>query len=227
MSDTNKTADWKLQVRAHFGSVQLSEQKQNEFEKLLLGSDASPSVSGKKELLKPSWIQTVRKSVGYLATAAAAAGLALFFTESISTDNDLLAELASVPAVRSYPPDFDLEGDASALGEIVQEVFPTETFDVSLPEHVKSEYAPREGRFFTWAGGPGVSIRLTSNKPESRLRGNTFLYIVKLSGKNERRFPKDRVVRRSSNNGREKKIHAWREGKYGFAIVQTTATSSD
>lgn len=218
----NKTQDARSALRGYFSQARLSQEKAKHLEGLLLADGVA-----KTPVVRQRVVSRVRQNL--LASAAGGAVAAVLAVVAVSTyyeEPDIISELASIPSARSYPPDFDLEGDASAFSSIVQEVFPAEGFATDLPEQISGQYFPSEGRFFTWAGGPGVSIRLRSREPSpaSGHHPQTTLYIVRLSGKAEKKFPKENTTRRVSvTGGKEKKIQLWREGKYGFAVIQNAA----
>lgn len=252
MTKPNPDASWRRQVSQHLhGSVSYSASQRSSLRDSLLSaarqsgqiSDPVAHVVAARHQHKPWW---KRYGLDYLAVAFVAAGLAMAvlpsFKNSSGENNEALADLLSAPTMRSYPPDFDLEGDATALGDIMQDVFPAEAelpFKAEFPSHLAVKFKPTEGRFFTWAGEPGVSIRLTptaltrvsSNLP-SAAAGTlsshaTTLFIIKLNGIAEQKFPKERLVKRmTSRTGKDRRVHVWRDGNYGFAIVQNASTAS-
>lgn len=173
-----------------------------------------------------SWMQSMHRSgVGYLTSAVLAAGLTFAVSRPADDDtSDPIIEFASQTARLNYPPDFDLEGDPNGFREIVQDVFPQkDVFQAELPKEVASgNFVPSEGRFFTWSGEPGVSIHLKSSRSDPD--APAMLYIVRLTEKNERKFPKENTIKKLAGRaGKGKKVNVWRDGTYGYAMVQGVA----
>lgn len=252
--NTTQNACWRKQVQQHLqGTVSYSDAQRSALRKAMLAAahqssqTSEPVVPGlASALLHKSWWK--RFGFDYLAVAIAAAGFTIFvlpstlLVNSSGETNEALTDLLSTPTMRSYPPDFDLEGDANALADVMQDVFPADAelpFKAEFPSHLTGKFKPTEGRFFTWAGEPGVSIRLTpaaltrvsSNLP-SAVAGTlsshvTTLFIVKLNGFAEQKFPKERVVKRvATRSGKDRRIHVWRQGNYGYAVVQNASAAS-
>jgi hypothetical protein len=144
---------------------------------------------------------------------------------------DPIAELTQLSGPRVYPPDFDLEGDSKAMNDIVVELFADKDFFISdLPKQVLAEYKPNEGRFFSWDGEPAVSIQMNQN-PNAISKKNVpqaTLLIVKLSEKSQRKFPKEKQTRKvASKAGKMRKVNVWREGNFGYAMVQDNVALND
>lgn len=111
-----------------------------------------------------------RSGVGYVAAAAACI---VAVTVSNAPNFERVASRVD-PGILRYarvlPADFDLEGDASALPSVVSEVVGTnvgggrekgQPFELHLPDDLRRQYVPREGRFFTGPEGQlGVAIQL-------------------------------------------------------------------
>lgn len=215
----------KEEMRLHFSQVNLSAEKRESLQSLLLNQGLE--THQKSSVTSVGFFQKLRNTKlvhvwGYGAAVLATALASFALTNSWVKESEAVADFASIPPLRSYPPDFDLEGDASAFSEIVQEVFPTgEGFAGEIPAEVKGQYSPSEGRFFTWAGGPAVSIRMHNKSKGLTKNPQTTLYIVRLSGKADRNFPSDSVTRRFEQSGKERKVKLWREGNYGYAFVQS------
>lgn len=170
---------------------------------------------------------------GYVAAVLLAAS-ATFFVQrewgpggTFGDDTfDPIADLANQPGPRSYPADFDLEGDPAGFREIVQEVFPhQDVFSADLGKQLAGGgYTPSEGRFFTWSGEPGVSILLKGEQGGDTTPAT--LYIVRLTDKNEQKFPRERTLKRvTGRSGKVRKVNVWRDGRYGYAMVQSVALS--
>lgn len=235
-SKNGQVPNWKEQVRQHFSQVTLSASEQDNLEKELLGARETPLLQARSVVrpfgdLRQSLAWAQRWGLGYVATAAAAASLTFAVTSRENDDiPDPIAEITSLPGPRYYPPDFDLEGDATALQDILKEVFAEqEIFVANIPKQISAKYAPSEGRFFSWDGEPAVSIQLNTLQklPNSTLNPPATLYIVKLSDKSDRRFPRDKVTKKvASKSGKSSKnVNMWREGKYGYAMVQSVAVA--
>ena len=48
-----------------------------------------------------------------------------------------------------------------------------------------------------------------------------MLYIVKLTKKNENSFPKQKILKKiQAASSKIKRVYAWRDGAYGYAMVQ-------
>jgi hypothetical protein len=168
------------------------------------------------------------KGIGYVLAALLSAGTTLAIVQNFQDDEDAgdpIAELANLAGPRLYPPDFDLEGDPAGFREVVQDLLPQhDFFQAELPKELGHDYLPSEGRFFTWSGEPGVSIQLKISRED--LEPRAILYIVRLTERNERKFPKDTAVKRVTvRSGKPKKVNVWREGPYGYAMVQSVAQS--
>jgi hypothetical protein len=164
--------------------------------------------------------------VGYFISAAIAAAITMFTINTLENSNDPIDELTTV-GTRAYPPDFDLEGDATAFQEIVKELMPNESFAAEIPKHLRSKYSPAEGRFFSWAGEAGVRIRMVrSDSSKAGAQDNATLYIVRLPKHIESKFPIGKTTKNvASTPGRDKRVKTWREGKFGYALVQYVATN--
>lgn len=219
---------WKAQVSDHFGEKNLSNEKKEEFRKFLLNSEIqAPTSAASSWVTSQKWSKSVFSSV---ISAALAASLTFFFVTSDPEDSrDPIAELTQLPGPRIYPPDFDLEGDSKALQDIVFDLFADKEYFVSkLPAQVLADYKPTEGRFFSWDGEPAVSIKMDANAQEKlQIKSDpATLFIVKLSEKSLRKFPKEKVTRKvAGHSGKMNKVKVWREGKYGYAMVQSIAAT--
>ncbi len=215
--------DWKLKVSQYFESVQLPPSRSRELESLLRNTPVhehgASSYSG-------FWLAALKRihnsGIGYATAAVAAAALTFAILEINKDQSDPIEELSNV-GTKSYPPDFDLDGDATSFQGIVQELMPDEPFTAEIPLHIQSKFAPSDGRFFTWAGESGVRIRLVNSKNGNP---NNALYIVRLPKNALAQFPKEKIERSlAGTTGNKKKVKAWRDGKYGFALVQYVATN--
>jgi hypothetical protein len=55
---------------------------------------------------------------------------------------------------------------------------------------------------------------------------NNTLYIVRLSKNARSQFPAEKTVKSiTGKSGNKKSVNSWRDGKYGFALVQYVATN--
>jgi hypothetical protein len=117
------------------------------------------------------------------------------------------------------------------MHDIVFELFADKDFFVSdLPAQVLAEYKPSEGRFFSWDGEPAVSIQMNRNANAHAKKANepATLLIVKLSEKSQRKFPKDKLTRKvAGKSGKVRKVKVWREGNFGYAMVQDSLALND
>ena len=244
-SKKDQGSTWKHLVQEHFAQVKLSRDSVTNLENLLLSEDVAPtthlaskaaatgSTSQKALLSRMPPVRLLQRlnrwGLGYVLSAVAAAGITFVLLEGRHEEpQDPIAELTSQPGSRYYPPDFYLEGDASALKDILTDVFAEQNyFAADIPKNIQAQYSPNEGRFFSWDGEPAVSIQLQSSKelPNSALNPPATLYIVKLSTKSEGRFPKEKFTKRIAGKAgsKSKKVNVWREGKYGYAMVQSVA----
>lgn len=231
---------WKRQVRDTFSSVRLESKKAQDLENLLLSTELD-GVSRRRRFSSKNlgifFNKLHNAGVGYVTTAMVAAFAAFMMMPDENGDGDPILEWASSqPGLKGFPADFDLEGDPTAFPEMMEEFFTKEAFHPAIPQQIQAHYAPSEGRFFAIAGSPAVSIQLKdmsavqsasdalANTPENSK--NATLYIVKLSDAVSKKFPKDKVSKRIKGPaGKVKKINAWREGKYGFAVVQVLASN--
>jgi hypothetical protein len=214
---------WKIKVSQYFENIQLSPERSRELESLLRNTPVNAPSFSRRTSLWLSALQRIHNSgIGYATAAITAAALTFAVLEANKESKDPIEELANV-ATKPYPPDFDLDGDATSFQSIMHELMPDEAFTVEIPQHVQAKFAPSDGRFFTWAGESGVRIRLVNNKNGST---NNALYIVRLPQNALKQFPKEKVERSLAGSaGNKKKVKAWRDGKYGFALVQYVATN--
>ena len=174
------------------------------------------------------------------AAAVLTFGIVAFYYDKQKTNHDFVSELASLPDSDSMPPDFDLVGDASALPTLSAESLEGQAFQPVIPQQIAQSYSAYEGRFFQMKGQQGVSIAmepafglspdLLSTVMLKHKARPTTLYIVKLSDKNSASFPKEKTLHKiQSALGKMKRIYAWRDGAYGYAMVQlqNVSTSSN
>jgi hypothetical protein len=238
-----QSAPWRAEVAEHYAKHSLSQDFHEELAvklmNLPLAGDASFAASSRMNhvaVAHPTkatgfFLSLHRSGVGYLLSAGLAA-VATFGLVSVDSESssDPIAELANQPGPRGLPADFDLEGDPDAFAELMQDAFPKKDFMLSqLPKEVLKGYKPSEARlFFTGSGQPGVSIQLnSSNKADNG--AITMLYIVQLGENNSKGFPREKKVTRNlvSRAGKQKRVNAWRDEKFGYAMVQQMALSDE
>lgn len=220
---------WRQQVQKHLSSIRLEDSARASLKQSLLNQNLFVSSARPMPPQKPLW---QRLHLDYIAVAIVSAAAVLFLKTSTNSQTDIsetVTDLISVPVQRAYPADFDLEGDASNLAVIVKDVFPADAeppFQGKIPHHLTSKFTPSEGRFFTWAGEPGVSIKLTANANAERKNPSAMLYIVKLEGFAEQRFPHAEMKKSfPTRSGKERLVQLWRDGNYGYALVHAASSS--
>lgn len=174
---------------------------------------------------KKSWVLRHKVSIfSSVMSALAAASITFSLVNSPNeAPRDPIAELAQLPVGHKlYPPDFDLDGDSANLNEIIHDIFADKNFFVSdLPPQIVAEYAPAAGRFFSWDGEPAVSIEMNKNNVGVSGSQAATLFIVKLSEKSKRKFPKEKQTRKvAGKSGHVRKVKVWREGNFGYAMLQ-------
>lgn len=218
----NNSGIAKKEVIAHYHKYTLRQSKREELLNML---QQNPVHTENKRT--QNWLSKHRIAlISSLLSAAAAASATLWFT-GLRTDlpADPIAELALLPAGHKlYPPDFDLDGDSTNLTEIIQDIFADKNFFVSdLPPQIVAEYAPATGRFFSWDGEPAVSIEMNKNNVTLSGGQAATLFIVKLSEKSKRKFPQEKQTRKVAGRaGKVRKVKIWREGDFGYAMLQDT-----
>jgi hypothetical protein len=222
---------WKEKIKVLYVPVELSSSKVSALRAALRNAPEPqlPSRWGTSYLaLATKRLATMHRSgFGYFVTAVAAAALTLAVVNWNDTEADALDEVLA--AGTAYPPDFDLEGDANSLHEVMHELMPREVFNPQIPLLVQQNYLPTDGRFFTWRGESGVRISLKqpSVKGKAKRAGNA-LFIVRLNDKNTTKFPAKKVTKKvAARSGREKTIQTWREGHYGYALVEFVALNDE
>ena len=233
------------EIKAHFHSIALSHSQKLNLEHMLLSyspafhskrhsnNTQSPSARGMYLFLKKN------KSVifSHIATASAAIfitlGFAYYAHSTIeSAPRDLVSDVVSLSDNLNFPADFNLDGDLKDLPDLIHESLPNQSFSPAIPVQIAQDFSAYEGRFFLFNGEQGVGISvLPSSHEKSRLllplqknftpsQPSTF-YIVKLSDKNKASFPAQKVTRKiASASGKIKRVYAWRNGTYGYAMVQ-------
>ncbi|MEY2987519.1 MAG: hypothetical protein RJB13_1040 [Pseudomonadota bacterium] len=220
-NQNNRNTSAKDQILAHYRSYVLSPaSRQN-----LLSTLNQTQVQQPVLIDKTTWFTKHRTVLlsSILSALAAASATFLLLEPRNESQIDPIAELALLPAGHKlYPPDFDLDGDSANLNEIINDIFADKNFFVSdLPPQIIAEYSPATGRFFSWDGEPAVSIEM--NKSNASVTGSqaATLFIVKLSDKTKRKFPKDKQIRKiTGRTGKMRKLKVWREGNFGYAMLQ-------
>ncbi len=227
---------WKEQVKSHFNQISLSAEKKRALEHMLLNT--SPHRETKYfqnvrynyiEKIKGVFVKNQRSIYSHIATASLAVIVTFGFINLFEINNhDFIAEMvSSMQDASAMPPDFDLVGDSNALPQLSMDSLPNQSFEPVIPKQVTQSYSAYEGRFFLYKGQQGVSItmepnqsiiKFASKKPQTN---PAVLYIVKLTQKNEGSFPKQKVLKRiQSSSSKVKRVYAWRDGAYGYAMVQ-------
>lgn len=220
---------FKRQVHEYFKEKSLSADSKRKLTDLILGTPAALPSKPPFGFLRGRKASPLLSS---MMSAAIAASITFILVQPSSEEIlDPIAELTQLPGPKVYPPDFDLEGDPSAMNDIVYELFADKNFFASdLPAQVLAEYKPSEGRFFSWDGEPAVSIQMNqnSNAKTKKLSEPATLLIVKLSENSQRKFPKEKVTRKvAGKSGKMRKVKVWREGNFGYAMVQESVALND
>jgi hypothetical protein len=218
---------WKKQVVEHFQNLAPTPEAKGRWRELVSQTEtpAMPAPLGSSQ-------RRASPLTSSILSAVVAASLTFLIVKPPADEPlDPIAELAQLPGPKVYPPDFDLEGDSKAMNDIVFELFADKDFFVAdLPAQVLAEYKPSEGRFFSWDGEPAVSIQMNRNASAQAKRVNepATLLIVKLSEKSQRKFPKDKLTRKvAGKSGKVRKVKVWREGNFGYAMVQDSLALND
>jgi hypothetical protein len=227
---------WKEQVKNHFNQISLSVEKKRSLEHMLLKASTKQetqyfhnfkiNIIGK---IKSTYVKNQRIIYSHIATASLAAVVTFGFINLFEINNhDFIAEMvSSMQDANAMPPDFDLVGDSNALPQLSMDSLPNQSFEPVIPKQLSQSYSAYEGRFFLYKGQQGVSITMEPNqsivKSASKVPQThpAVLYIVKLTQKNEGSFPKQKVLKRiQSSSSKVKRVYAWRDGAYGYAMVQ-------
>jgi hypothetical protein len=67
-----------------------------------------------------------------------------------------------------------------------------------------------------------------SNTKAKKLSEPATLLIVKLSENSQRKFPKEKLTRKvAGKSGKMRKVKVWREGNFGYAMVQESVALND
>ncbi len=227
---------WKEQIKSHFNQISLSAEKKRSLEHLLLNTSSHRETkyfqivnSNFIAKIKGAFVKNQRLIYSHFATASLTVIVTFSFINLFDMNNhDFIAEMvSSMPDASAMPPDFDLVGDSTALPQLSMDSLPNQSFEPVIPKQVAQSYSAYEGRFFLYKGQQGVSITMEPNlsiiKSASKTPQNhpAVLYIVKLTQKNEGSFPKQKVLKKiQSSPSRVKRVYAWRDGAYGYAMVQ-------
>lgn len=226
---------WKKQINEYFNEISLTSDKKRTLEHMLLKASAN----NKSALLRNRYchifgklnnifVINQNKILSHVVTAALAAILTFSLTSLFEFSNhDFISEMViSMQNSNAMPPDFDLVGDSTALQQLSIDSLPNQSFEPVIPKQLAQNYSAYEGRFFLYKGQQGVSITMEPNQsivkapPKHQRSHNAVLYIVKLSRKSESSFPKQKILKKIQSSSKIKRIYAWREGSYGYAMVQ-------
>lgn len=233
----NTNEDWKEQVKNHFHEFSLSPEKKRDLEHLLLFPEKQKNIKF-FNILNQKLLQVYRQNkkiyFSHFMTAILAASATFFLINVFENSNhDFISEMvSSLQDANAMPPDFDLVGDSTALPQLSIDSLPNQSFEPVIPQQLAQSYSASEGRFFLFKGLQGVSINLEPNnrinKKSLTKQRPTVLFIVKLSKKNENSFPKQKILKKiQASASKIKKIYAWREGAYGYAIVQPISSNEN
>lgn len=141
-------------------------------------------------------------------------------------DQDVLSEVAAASHEKKQNGvEFDLNGDLDNLQDWIDDLLSEDnSFSPDLPKQLVENYEAHKGHFFLYQGHQGVSIKIKPSAlamPYGGKWDDSILYIVQLDKNMESSFPKERVLRKiRSSTGKIRSIFAWREGAYGYAMVQ-------
>ncbi|APJ04427.1 hypothetical protein [Silvanigrella aquatica] len=234
---------WKAQVKTHFNKISLDADKKRSLEQMLLNASYHKENEYIKNIkqnflkkLKELFLKHQKALYTHVCTAALAAVTTLVCINLLESNNhDFIAEMvSSMQNTAAMPPDFDLVGDSNALTQLSMDSLPNQYFEPVIPKQVAQNYNAYEGRFFIFKGQQGVSISMEPNtsmiKSQNKAQQSrpAVLYIVKLSQKNENSFPKQKVLKRIlSSSSKVKRVYAWRDGAYGYAMVPQQGMSEN
>ncbi|MES2615106.1 MAG: hypothetical protein V4591_06810 [Bdellovibrionota bacterium] len=221
------------ELRAHFQSVSLSSAQKQAIEATLL---ARPR---RRKSSFTNFITTYKRVLfTHFATAAAAVlvtlGVASYFDSSNESSlHDPVSEVVSLSDNLNFPADFNLDGNLNDLPDLIRDSLPNHTFKPAIPAQIAQDFSAYEGRFFLYKGeqGVGISVMPASSHADTAIplrlhqgferKQPSTLYIVKLSDKNRSAFPFKRTSRKiASASGKIKRVYAWSDGTYGYAMVQ-------
>lgn len=230
----NENESWKEQVKKHFQKHSVSSQRKRHLEELLLNSGKQKNIKFFNNLtqkLKKVYLPSKKIYLSHVVTALVAASTTFFFLNVFENSNhDFISEMVSaLQDANALPPDFDLVGDSSALPQLSMDSLPNQSFEPVIPQQLAQSYFAAEGRFFLFKGLQGVSIKMEPNLLNKKVirKKPATLYIVKLSKKNEN-FPKKNVLKKIQASATKiKKVYAWREGAYGYVMVQPIAANEN
>lgn len=234
-------------LKSHFDAVSLSSEQKQALEATLLSHPVSSSLSLNESILN-SFISPNRGRISFykkiifshLVTAVVAIAVTLGFAtyfhsaNEITPAHDLISDVVNLSENLNFPADFDLDGGTlNDLPDLIHESLPNHSFSPAIPVQLAQDFSAHEGRFFLYKGEQGVGISMLpmaqNNNSTLPLRLHqgfersqpSTLYIVKLSEKNRAAFPTQKVSRKiSSASGKVKRVYAWSDGAYGYAMVQ-------
>ena len=172
--------------------------------------------------------------------AAATFGIIRYNENSVLNTTDLISDVDGISDSLKFVPNFNLEGDFTKLPTEITDSIPNHAFSPSIPSQISQNYLAYEGRFFLYQGSPGVGIRIMPSDAKidpkntsqrlhdgfkQAIMPSTF-YIVKLTEKNRFYFPKQKTLRKiRSSTGKSKRVYAWGDNSYGYAMVQNVAVN--
>jgi len=220
------------QFKTHFDSISLSSAQKQALEASLLSHPKpnSPLIAHFLAFHKKIILSHVMTAAAAIAVTL---GLATYLhSPNETTTHDLISEVVGLSENLNFPADFNLDGNLNDLPDLINDSLPNHSFTPAIPAQIAQNYSAYEGRFFLFKGEQGVGISVLPSLHEDasiplRLqqgfehRRHSTLYIVKLSDRNRSSFPTQRTSRKiSSASGKIRHVYAWRDGTYGYAMVQ-------
>jgi hypothetical protein len=218
-------------VKNYFESISLTSSQKMNLESILLAK--SPSfLSILINFYSKQKLIIFSNFVTAMASIVVTLGLVYVANEfSFNLSQDVLTEADNLSENLNFPADFNLDGNLNNLPDLINDSLPNKSFTPKIPTNIAKDYSAYEGRFFLYKGDQGVGITVSPSQNLANFpvrleqglsrKGNSTLYIVKLSDKNKSCFPIKKTSRKIySSSGKSKRIYAWREGFYGFAIIQ-------
>jgi hypothetical protein len=204
------------ELKSYFESISLSSAQKHSLEARLL-SNSNASMGFAVSFKKLASYKSILFS--HFLTVVVAAAITLFVVARFHSTNDLPHDLSDN---LNFPADFDLDGNLNDLPDLINDSLPNHSFSPTIPKQIAQDFSAYEGRFFLFKGQQGVGMHGFKQKHPSTL------YIVKLSDQNKASFPAEKMIRKVlSASGKLKRIYAWNDGAYGYAMVQPLGTDDE
>ncbi len=219
----------------HFNAISLSAPQKQALEALLFKNT-------KSSLFTFSSFLIYHKKIifSHIITATAAVTMTFLTAFYFNSNNeliprDIISEVVNLSDNLNFPADFNLDGNLNDLPDLINDSLPkSSSFTPRVPKQLAQDFSAYEGRFFLFKGEQGVGISVLPSTHEEPIpmrlheglghNQSSTLYIVKLSEKNKSSFPSQKTSRKIySALGKLKRVHTWREGTYGYAMVQPFA----